>query len=122
MDSLSSTRGLLQLSVDGGSALGEPPEENRKIRSATSERERLDELYLVVYYNSAILYNTPYDTPGFGFRDVGEVASQQLSLNPGQFQKVFLFSPIEKNGKVLEIWPRPNYLGLNNDKSETRRS
>jgi hypothetical protein len=68
-------------------------------------QHNLDELYLVVYYSQALLYNTPYSTLGFGFRDVADAVSHELATNAGHFQKVFLFSPVETGEKVLKVWP-----------------
>jgi hypothetical protein len=69
-------------------------------------QQALDELYLIVYYSKALLYNQPYSAPGFGFRDVAEAAGEVLSQNPGPFQRVFLFSPVERDQKVVQVWPR----------------
>lgn len=65
----------------------------------------LDQLDLIVYYARAILYNTPYDTPEFGIRDVAEAVSLGLDGDPGCFDKIFLFVPIEKENKVFQLWP-----------------
>lgn len=70
-------------------------------------KQALDELYLIVYYSQAVLYSPPYSAPGFGFRDIAREVSQELARDSGPFQKVFLFSLIEKKEKVYEIWPNP---------------
>ena len=75
-------------------------------KSRTLRREQaLDQLYLIAYYGRAILYNSPYDTPEFGIRDIAEAVSRELATNPGHFHKIFLFSPIEKENKVFQVWP-----------------
>lgn len=73
--------------------------------STLSREQALDELYLIAYYDRAILYNSPYATLGFGIRDVADAVSQELAANPGHFHKVFLFSPIEKTDKIFQVWP-----------------
>lgn len=69
------------------------------------ETQELSELYLVAYYGSAMLYNPPYHGLNFGFREVASSISAELSSTSGCFDKVFLFSPVEKNEKVLQVWP-----------------
>ncbi len=67
--------------------------------------QQLSELYLVAYYGSAMLYNPPYHGLNFGFQEVASAISAELSSNAGCFDKVFLFSPVEKNEKILQVWP-----------------
>lgn len=69
------------------------------------QQQHLGELYLVVFYSKGLLWNPPYAGPGWSFRDIARAAGQLLSQNPGPFQKVFLFSPVEKDQKVLQVWP-----------------
>jgi len=68
-------------------------------------QQSLDELYLIVFYSKGFLWNPPYSGPSWGFREIAEAAGQFVSQNPGPFQKVFLFSPVERNEKVLQVWP-----------------
>ena len=86
-------------------ALSENIQKKTERYSTLSREQALDELHLIVYYGSAILYNSPYAAPGFGIRDVAEVVGQALATNPGHFRKIFLFSPIEKKEKVFQLWP-----------------
>lgn len=52
----------------------------------------LDEVYLLVHYDfKAFAYNTPFDTPGFGFKEAAEFASSVLNGDGGYFDRVFLF-------------------------------
>jgi hypothetical protein len=69
------------------------------------EHQRLSEFYLLAYYDEALLHNTPYDAPGFGFREIGALVSGELSRKPHPFDKVFLYSPLEAAAKVLQLWP-----------------
>ena len=68
-------------------------------------QERLDEFYLLAYYDEAMLFNTPYDTPSFGLGDAASAAAEELSAGPHPFDKVFLFSSIEKIQKVIQVYP-----------------
>jgi hypothetical protein len=60
----------------------------------------------LAYYDEAVLHNTPYDVPGFGFKEIAEIVSRELVANPHPFNKVFLYSPLEKAAPVIHIWPR----------------
>ena len=68
------------------------------------QQQRLAEFYLLAYYDEAVLHNTPYDAPGFGFREIAALVTRQLAANPHPFDKVFLYSPIEK-APVSQAWP-----------------
>jgi hypothetical protein len=67
------------------------------------EQQQLDEFYLLAYYDEAVIHNTPYRVPGFGFREIAASVSRELATNPHPFHKVFLFSPIEKV-PVIQVW------------------
>jgi hypothetical protein len=68
--------------------------------------QRLEELYLVVYYSEARLDAPPYDVPpDFGFREIA-AAAQLVLEDAGPFHKIFLFSPVERSQKVVKIWPQ----------------
>ena len=52
----------------------------------------LDEVYLLVHYDfKAFAYNTPFDAPGFGFKEAASFAREVLAGNGGYFDRVFLF-------------------------------
>lgn len=52
----------------------------------------LDEVYLLVHYDfKAFAYNTPFDAPGFGFKEAATFARSVLQGNGGYFDRVFLF-------------------------------
>ena len=88
-------------------ALVENIQKKTKKYPTLSREQALDQLYLIAYYSNPILYNSPYDTPEFGIRDVAEAVSQELAANPGHFHKIFLFSTLEKKNKVFQLWPEP---------------
>jgi hypothetical protein len=71
---------------------------------ARLKQQQLAEFYLLAYYDEAVLHNTPYGAPGFGFREIAAIVASELAANPHPFDKVFLYSPIEKT-PVLQIWP-----------------
>lgn len=68
------------------------------------EQQQLAEFYLLAYYDEAVLHNTPYDAPGFGFQQIAVIVAQELAANPHPFDKVFLYSPIEKPS-AIQVWP-----------------
>lgn len=68
------------------------------------QQQRLAEFYLLAYYDEAVLHNTPYDAPGFGFQDIAALVTRELAVNSHPFDKVFLYSPIEK-APVSQAWP-----------------
>lgn len=52
----------------------------------------LDEMFLLVHYDfKAFAYNTPFDTPNFGFKEAAEFAKQTLNGDGGPFDRIFLF-------------------------------
>jgi hypothetical protein len=56
------------------------------------QRVGLDEVYLLVHYDfKAFAYNTPFDAPGFGFKEAANLASSQLGGEGGHFDRIFLF-------------------------------
>jgi hypothetical protein len=66
------------------------------------QQQQLWEFYLLAYYDEAVLHNTPYGRPGFGFREIGAMLTRELTANPHPFYKVFLYSPIEKTPVILQ--------------------
>jgi hypothetical protein len=64
------------------------------------QQQQLAEFYLVAYYDEAVLHNTPYDAAEFGFREIAAIVGQELAAKPHPFDKVFLYSPIEKPATV----------------------
>jgi hypothetical protein len=71
------------------------------------KQQNLDELYLVVYYNKALLHNTPFVAPGFGFREVAGIAASAANKNHGVFQKIFLFNATgqDHQQETIQLWP-----------------
>jgi len=68
------------------------------------QQQRLAEFYLLAFYDEAVLHNTPYDAPGFGFREIAVLVAPELAVNPHPFDKVFLYSPIEQVS-TIQVWP-----------------
>jgi len=61
-----------------------------------------DHLSLVIYYNSALLYNSPVETPRFKFADVVQASKEFLKDDSDPFDSVFLFIAID-DGRVMRI-------------------
>jgi hypothetical protein len=68
--------------------------------------QSLEEFYLLAYYDDAVVHNTPYHGINFGFREIGAILSRSLGAKQHPFDKVFLFSRIEKP-PVFQAWPQP---------------
>lgn len=69
------------------------------------QQQGLNELYLVAYYDRALIYNTPYFAPGVTLTDVARLAAAEVAQNPGPFQKVFLFNALPGERQVMRLWP-----------------
>jgi hypothetical protein len=64
----------------------------------------LNEIYLLVHYDfNAFAYNHPFDEPGFGFREVSELATNTLAGNAGHFDRVFLFHCLQGEEEAYRI-------------------
>lgn len=74
-------------------------------------QQHLAEFYLLAYYDEAVLHNTPYDGPGFGFKEIATIVAGELAASPHPFDKVFLYSPLEKS-PVIQVWPGGPLLRL----------
>jgi len=71
---------------------------------ARLQQQQLVEFYLLAYYDEAVLHNTPYDAPGFGFEEIVATLARELAANPHPFDKVFLYSPLETHS-AIQPWP-----------------
>jgi hypothetical protein len=69
------------------------------------KEQTLDELYLMVYYNQALMWNSPYEGVNGGIDVVVEQAREQMNLDHGPFDKVFLFLAFEPGMKLFTLWP-----------------
>jgi len=67
------------------------------------QQQQLAEFYLLAYYDEAVLHNTPYHWPGFGFQEIAAIVGRELATNPHPFDRVFLYSPLEK-APVIQAW------------------
>jgi len=61
-----------------------------------------DHLCLVVYYNQALFYNSPVETPHFTFDNAAATASRFLGDDPDPFHSVFIFVAVD-SGRVFRI-------------------
>jgi hypothetical protein len=66
--------------------------------------QNLSELYLLAYYDRALIHNTPYIAPNFGWDEITAIATAEIAKNPGVFQKVFLFNSLPQDRTVTLLW------------------
>jgi len=72
------------------------------------QRAGLDEVYLLVHYDfKAFAYNTPFDAPGFGFKEAADLASKELCGDGGYFDRIFLFHFLWSQEEAYRIFPGP---------------
>jgi hypothetical protein len=65
----------------------------------------LDEVYLLVHYDfKAFAYNTPFDAPGFGFKEAAKFAKEILNGNGGYFDRIFLFRFLSGEEEAYRIF------------------
>jgi len=69
------------------------------------KEQALAELCLLVYYNRALLWNSPYEGVNGGIEVVIEEAREQLGLDHGPFDKIFLFLAFEPDMIIYTLWP-----------------
>ena len=67
--------------------------------------QKLNDLCLVVYYNRALLWNTPYDGINGGIDAAVAQARVLMRQDHGPFDKVFLFLAFEPGMRVFMLWP-----------------
>ncbi|MHC4560889.1 MAG: hypothetical protein ACYS80_26715, partial [Planctomycetota bacterium] len=65
-------------------------------------RAGFDHLSLIVYYNSALIYNSPAETFRFTFKSAAEDAMQFLGDDPDPFQSIYLFVAVD-DGRVFKV-------------------
>jgi hypothetical protein len=60
-----------------------------------------DEFVLVIFYNQALLYCSPVETPNFGLSQIARIAGDEFRRRPGPFSKAFLFIATEPGQQVF---------------------
>lgn len=64
----------------------------------------LKEVYLVVHYDfKSFAYNTPFDEPEIGFKEVAEFASKVLAGRTGFFDRIFLVNCLDSQEEAHRI-------------------
>jgi hypothetical protein len=58
--------------------------------------QKLAELYLVLYYEQAMLYNSPYEGLSYGFSDVADALAIACASEHGYFDRIFLFDSVNR--------------------------
>lgn len=66
------------------------------------KRTGFDHLSLIVYYNTALIYNSPAESLGFTFESAAENAKHFLNDDPDPFQSIFMFVAVD-NGRVFKV-------------------
>ena len=61
----------------------------------------LAELHLVLYYDQAWAFNTPFDAPGFGFPEIVSHLKQVAVADHGAFDRIFLFIPAKQQLEAI---------------------
>jgi len=61
-----------------------------------------DEVYLVIHYNSALIYNSPVETKHFKFEDAVDAAREFVGDDTGPFDNIYLFIAVD-DGQVFKI-------------------
>jgi len=65
----------------------------------------MDDFYLLIHYNQALLYNTPVETVFFKFEDAARAGSEFIGDDPGVFGKVFLILALHPGEKIFQLYP-----------------
>jgi hypothetical protein len=62
-----------------------------------------DRVYLVVYYDMAVLYNSPVETPTFTFENAAAEAREVIAGDRGIFDAIFLFVAIQPGSRLIPV-------------------
>jgi hypothetical protein len=73
-----------------------------KIEHYGGQGTGFDQVSLVIHYNSALIYNSPVETPHFKFQDAADAARIFLGGDMGPFHNIFMFIAIN-DGRVIKI-------------------
>jgi hypothetical protein len=69
-------------------------------------KQNLKIFCLLIYYDQAVLHNTPYHAPHFGLEEIGAALTAELrNIEDHPFTEVYLYSPTEKLTKAIRVWP-----------------
>jgi hypothetical protein len=72
---------------------------------AKPPQQRMDDFYLLIHYNQALLYNTPVETLFFKFEDAARAGSEFIREDPGIFGKAFVVLAIWPGERVFQLYP-----------------
>jgi hypothetical protein len=73
-------------------------------RDNIRSKHSLDEFDLLCFYcDEAALYNTPFRTVEFGFRELGTRVQQALTCEPRVFDRIFLFHP-DEDPRTVQVY------------------
>lgn len=66
---------------------------------------KLNELYLIIYYWRALIWNSPYKGANYDINDIVAYVKNILSKKYTFFDKIFLFIALEPNMWIFKIYP-----------------
>lgn len=69
------------------------------------EESMLNELYLVIYYSMALIYNSPLEGVEQDIHSIVDLARNRLLRNNAPFDKIFLFYALEPKKEVYVLFP-----------------
>lgn len=72
---------------------------------AKAPQVQMDDFYLLIHYNQALLYNTPVETLFFKFEDAARAASAFIGDDPGIFGRIFLLLAFQPGERVFPLYP-----------------
>ncbi len=64
----------------------------------------LTKFYLIIYYNKALIYNSPFNGIEQNIHTIVESLRKRMAKNHGVFDKIFLFYALEPNMQVFLLW------------------
>ena len=77
-----------------------------KAQRYTKAPTGFEHLTLLIYYDMAVLHNSPPETPWFGFEDAAKRLSSVLRGDGGVFDKVLLFVAVTPGRRCLPVFDR----------------
>lgn len=85
-------------------ALLETIDKKIKKRNYLALRQRLSDLYLIIYYSEASFLNSPF-IPDYDEQDIVSFVKKRLLNINNLFDKIFLFFAIEPEMKIFLLYP-----------------
>ena len=77
-----------------------------KLQHYAKDRSGFEHLTLLVYYDMAVVHNSPPETPWFSFEDAAEKLSSMLGEDGGVFDQVIVFIAVTPGRRCLPVFPK----------------